>query len=142
MGHTGRLTRLTLAAIHHTERTPEAFVTYGIAAIPEFRIAGFIQYFFEGTMQLAILDLPEEITPKLEIDPVLVYGEATTALDQYTILCIGNQFAWSKELGAWQEIKIGDPVDRLIKIVCGTVATPGIVQTNLHCCITGGAVFV
>lgn len=47
-------------------------------------------------MQLAVLDFPEEISAKLEIDPVLIDGKTATPLDVNAIFGIGNQFAGSR----------------------------------------------
>jgi len=95
MGHPGRLAGLTLAAIYHAERPPPALITDGIAAVPEFRIAGFVDDLFQGAMELAVFDFPEEIPAKLKIDPVLIYRKTASALDVDSILCIGNEFSGS-----------------------------------------------
>jgi hypothetical protein len=119
VSHPSGLVRLTFSTIHHAEGTPEAFVTNGIATVPELGVAGFIQHFLQRSVQLAVLDFPEEISAKLEIDPVLVYGEASPALDIDTVFRIGNQLSGSEFFCAGQQVKIGNAVYRLVVIISG-----------------------
>ncbi len=67
MSHSSCLWRLTFATIYNPEGTPKTLITNSITAIPEFRIAGFVNNFLQGTNQFTILNFPEEITYKLEI---------------------------------------------------------------------------
>ena len=91
VGHAGGLRGLPLAAVDHAEGTPPALIADRVTTVPELRIAGFVENFFQRAEQLSIFDLPKEIAAELEIQTVLVDGKTALPLDIDAVLGIRDQ---------------------------------------------------